>query len=270
MDIKEKISIYYTSLTPIERQICTLILENPEYIIQHSIIEAAQLCHASKSAMLRFAKKLQYQGYSEFKYAMQEYIHKSSQKESSSHQKNTLLYEVAQSFQSTLQSLSELNFDKDLKKIVQDIRDYRYVKVIGIGNSSFCANQLVYSLYSHNKFVDAVTDDVQFTYLANCLNEHYLLIVFSVSASMQTYQKLFQAAKKTNSKIVLITMNNESSLFNMANVVFQLPSHISPLQNSNVLNQIDNRTTLYFFADIISYYYGTYIDGYYDKKIKAD
>ena len=53
------------------------------------------------------------------------------------------------------------------------IRDstYPYVKSIGIGNSAFCANQLVYSLYSHNKFFDAVVDDVQFDYLVNCLNK---------------------------------------------------------------------------------------------------
>ena len=73
MNFKEKISIYYTSLTPTEKKICTKILDNPEIIIEHSIIEAGNLCQTSKSAMLRFAKKLQYRGYSEFKYAIEEY-----------------------------------------------------------------------------------------------------------------------------------------------------------------------------------------------------
>ena len=38
MKFKEKISIYYTSLTPTEKKICTKILDNPEIIIKNSII----------------------------------------------------------------------------------------------------------------------------------------------------------------------------------------------------------------------------------------
>lgn len=72
MKLQEKISIYYTSLTNTERKICTVILDDPTVVSEHSIIEAAELCSTSKSAMLRFAKKLGYTGYSEFKYAVSE------------------------------------------------------------------------------------------------------------------------------------------------------------------------------------------------------
>ncbi len=72
MNLKERISIYYTSLTTTEKRIYTQIMDNPHIIIDHSIIEAGELCHTSKSAMLRFAKKLGYRGYSEFKYAIEE------------------------------------------------------------------------------------------------------------------------------------------------------------------------------------------------------
>lgn len=54
-------------------------MKNPKIITEHSIVEAGNLCNTSKSAMLRFAKKLEYSGYSEFKYAINEYY--SSQKD---------------------------------------------------------------------------------------------------------------------------------------------------------------------------------------------
>lgn len=260
MNFKEKISIYYTSLTPTEKRICTLILDDPHIIIDHSIIDAGNLCQTSKSAMLRFAKKLEYRGYSEFKYAIEEYFKKSNQIQPTLIQNESALHKIASSFCLTIKALSEMNYDQQLKDLAQLIDSYPYVKAIGIGNSAFCANQLVYSLYSHNKFFDAVVDDVQFDYLIHCLDKNYLLIIFSVSGSSASYSHLLKAAHTKGAKVVLISMNNDSPITTYADFKFILPSHVSPLESSKVLKQLDNRTTLYFFADIISYYYGIYLE----------
>lgn len=44
MKLQEKISIHYTSLTNTERKICTVILDDPTVVSEHSIIDAATLC----------------------------------------------------------------------------------------------------------------------------------------------------------------------------------------------------------------------------------
>lgn len=260
MNLKERISIYYTSLTPIEKRIYTEILEDPKIIIEHSIIEAGNLCHASKSAMLRFAKKLGYRGYSEFKYAIEENFHQKDTKEPSLIENESALKQISSSFILTIQAIGQLNYDQQLQQLAADIDRYPYIKSIGIGNSSFCANQLIYSLYSHNKFIDPVLDDVQFSYLANCIDENYLLIIFSVSGSAITYGQLLKKAHLKKAKTVLITMNNDAKITHDFDVVFTLPSNISPLDQTKVLKQLDNRTTLYFFAEIISYYYGLFLE----------
>lgn len=259
MNFKEKISIFYTDLTTTEKRICANILKNPKIITEHSIVEAGNLCNTSKSAMLRFAKKLEYSGYSEFKYAIKEYY--SSQKDYPKKiNDNTLASQIILNFKKTVDQLANLNLDDKLKELSELIDKYQYVKALGIGNSSFCANQLVYSLYSYDKFFDAVTDDVQFSYLKNCLNENYLLIIFSVSGSPTTYLELLKEAKKKNAYVVLITMNNETQLAKYSNMTFYLPSTISYLQDKKILKQFDNRTTLHFFSEVISYYYGFYIE----------
>lgn len=260
MNLKERISIYYTSLTTTEKRIYTQIMDNPNIIIDHSIIEAGNLCHTSKSAMLRFAKKLGYRGYSEFKYAIEESIKKDIQEKPIMMHNKTVLHQISSSFALTIQAIGQLDFDNQLKTLASYIYQFPYIKSIGIGNSAFCAKQLVYSLYSHNQFIEGVTDDVQFNYLENCLNNQYLLIVFSVSASSITYNKLLKTAKNKDSKIILITMNNDSSINQLADMVFTLPSNVAPTSSATVLKQLDNRTTLYFFAEIISYYYGLFLE----------
>ena len=260
MNFKEKISIHYTSLTPTEKRICTMIFDNPQIIIKNSIVEAGVLCHTSKSAILRFAKKLEYRGYSEFKYAVEEYYNKTHNDQPIPNNQETVLQQTSTSYAQTIEALGLLDYEDKLKELASLIDSYTYVKAIGIGNSAFCANQLVYSLYSHNKFFDAVVDDVQFDYLSNCLTQDYLLIIFSVTGSSNTFSKLLKAAKNAGSKIVIISMNNDSPINHYADIQFILPSSISNLQNKIVLNQLDNRTTLYFFSEIISYYYGIYLE----------
>ncbi len=255
MNLKERISIHYTSLTSTEKRIYIQIMNDPHIIINHSIIDAGNLCHTSKSAMLRFAKKLGYRGYSEFKYAIEESIKKDLEDMPCINDNETILHQISSSFALTIQAIGHLNYDNQLQTLASDIDQYPYIKSIGIGNSAFCANQLVYSLYSHNKFIEGVVDSVQFSYLSNCLNKDYLLIIFSVSASSATYKELMKTSKTKGSKIVLITMNNDSSINQFADIVFTLPSNIALTPSSTVLKQLDNRTILYFFAEIISYYY---------------
>ena len=82
------------------------------------------------------------------------------------------------------------------------------------------------------------------------------MIVFSVTGSTTTYQNLFETAKKKHAKTYLITMNQETSLLSLADQSIVLPStHIS--DRDHTLFQIDNRTILYNFAEVVSYYYAT-------------
>ena len=173
MNLKEKISIYYTNLTPTEKRICTLIMKDPSIIIEHNIIEAGELCQTSKSAMLRFAKKLEYRGYSEFKYSVEEY-YKNENVDNVENTQNTILSQISNNYALTINQIGNSSYDGQLQELAQLLDEYPYVKSLGIGNSSFCASQLVYSLYSYNKFFEAVTDQPQFTYLNNCLSKDYL------------------------------------------------------------------------------------------------
>ena len=66
--------------------------------IDHSIIEAGNLCHTSKSAMLRFAKKLGYRGYSEFKYAIEESTKKDLEATPLINHNETILHQISSSF----------------------------------------------------------------------------------------------------------------------------------------------------------------------------
>ena len=117
MNFKEKISIHYTSLTPTEKRICTMIFDNPQIIIKNSIVEAGVLCHTSKSAILRFAKKLEYRGYSEFKYAVEEYYNKTHNDQPIPNNQETVLQQISTSYAQTIEALGLLDYEDKLKEL---------------------------------------------------------------------------------------------------------------------------------------------------------
>lgn len=257
MKLQEKISIYYTSLTNTERKICTVILDDPTVVSEHSIIDAAELCSTSKSAMLRFAKKLGYSGYSEFKYAVSESFTKEKKE---SPKINNIYQEIVHSYSQTIDELSKLNYDEQLSLLATQIDQYEHVESIGIENSSFCAKQLEYSLFAHNKYIGDATDREEIKCLTQCITKDYLIIIFSVSGASDTYGKLVKAASLKKAKVVLITMNPDNALQKYVNTSFVLPSTMHLLKDTKVLKQLDNRTTMHFFAEVISYYYGLYLE----------
>lgn len=257
MKLQEKISIYYTSLTNTERKICTVILDDPTVVSEHSIIDAATLCGTSKSAMLRFAKKLGYSGYSEFKYAVGESFIKEEKQNTES---GNIYQEIVSSYSQTITELSKQDYNIQLTLLAEYIDQYKYVEVIGIGNSSFCAKQLKYSLFSHNKYIGDATDREEIKCLTQCITKDYLIIIFSVSGALDTYGKLVKAASQKKARAVLITMNPDNALEKYVNTSFVLPSTMHLLKDTKVLKQLDNRTTMHFFAEVISYYYGLYLE----------
>lgn len=254
MNLEDRISIYYTALTKSERRVYLAILENPTVIIGHSIQEASAQYNVSIASIQRFIKKVGYHGYSEFKLDVTKFIR---EKHSLRDDKpETRLSRIMNGYIQTLDVLKKMNLEKKINFLVSNMHSHKIIKAIGIGNSALSAEQLVYSMYSEDLFIEPVQDQIKVNYLKNVLTDEYFLIIFSITGSSVTYNNLFTAAKKNNAKTFLITMNQESPLLSNADDFVVLPStHIQNMDD--IPYRVDNRTILYNFAEVISYYYAT-------------
>lgn len=254
MDLEDRISLYYTSLTKSEKKVYQAVLKNPLDITKNSIQKAADELNVSVSSIQRFVGKVGYSGYTEFKLALEEQL---KHKKESEHGKikNPIIHAYIRSFK----LLENLDLQSFLKPLVLDLKKYSNVKSVGNGNTALSAKQLAYSLYSEDKFIDTVDTSIKIEYLANAVNKDNLIIVFSVTGPMDTYEDLFIQAKKHGSKTYLITMNQESNLIKYANHTIVLPStHVENSDSS--LHRVDSRAVLYVFAEMISYYYANGFD----------
>ncbi|APX71299.1 MurR/RpiR family transcriptional regulator [Companilactobacillus allii] len=254
MNLEERIGIYYTSLTKSEKDVYQAVLNNPEVIVDKSIQEAAISYNVSPASIQRFVKRVGYRGYTEFKLDVEDIIAQNNNKDSSTG--NSKLSGIIDAYLKTFKTLRDMDIDNVMYQLANDIKKYDIVKALGIGNSALSAEQLVYSMYSEEKFIEAIPDKIKIDYLENCLTDKYLLIIFSVTGSTITYEKLMQTAQKKHIKVYLITMNQETPLLKYTDNSIILPS--TNIRNTdNSLYRVDNRTILYSFAEVISYYYAS-------------
>ena len=74
MNPLELITLHEQSFTKSDIKVRNFVLDNLEIITARSIDIIAEKAGVSKSALLRFCKKLGYEGYSEFKYEVSKYL----------------------------------------------------------------------------------------------------------------------------------------------------------------------------------------------------
>jgi DNA-binding MurR/RpiR family transcriptional regulator len=70
MKVILKIKEMFNDFTTTEEKIANYILNNKEKVIQLSVKELAQAADSSPASVVRFCKKINYQGYQDFKIAL--------------------------------------------------------------------------------------------------------------------------------------------------------------------------------------------------------
>lgn len=253
MDPIQKISVNYNSLTFTEKKTCNLIVKNPEIVIDNPIAEAAEIYGVSPSSILRLAKKLEYKGYSEFRYALEAF----KDKEEKGYTENTTANKVIHTYQHTLEDMPSFIEEEKLIELVKLMHQYR-LRTVGIGNSSLPAKQLVYSLYAEGKWAECISDTVRINFIEDSITEEDFIIVFSVSGKSIS-SGIIESWRKKGTKVVMITANPQAETRHAYDLVFVVPSlPLTVLQKDATPKYLENRSIFYIFIDIIMSYYLIY------------
>lgn len=140
MDIFLLIKSALPQLTRQEKIVADSLLEFPELVVEKNITSLAQSIGVSRNTVTRFCKTLGFQGYTEFKYAVNAYFAQKIDRNSSSSSINLMI----ESYKQMLDQLIATNLN--LKKLAEQILQSVSIKIVATGKSSPCADQLKYNL----------------------------------------------------------------------------------------------------------------------------
>ncbi|SFT83190.1 DNA-binding transcriptional regulator, MurR/RpiR family, contains HTH and SIS domains [Kosakonia arachidis] len=204
-----------TSLNNLEMMVYHYVVKNRDKVMYMTIRELANAADVSTTTVLRFCRKLNCEGYSEFRIRFKLYLEQNALP-----QPNFGASEVISFFK----SVNNDDFDSLLNKAVDIILSSERVIFVGAGTSGALAKYGARFFSNIGKFSNHI-DDPYFP-VTNDMAKNALAIVLSVSGETEEILRFAGQFSLHHCKVLSITSHEQSRLAKLAD--FNLSWHIPP------------------------------------------
>ena len=215
------------SLNTLEFEVYSYIVKNTEKIDKMTIRELASETHVSTTIIMQFCKKMNCNGWSEFKIRLK--MSKASNLEPVSQFETLINFDYLNKLQSEA-------FINDIEKAANLICDAQIVFLIGAGTSGILAKYASKHFSDMGKFC-AFNDEVFFP-IPQGDYSNYAIVVLSVSGETPSMISQVARFKDLNASVISLTNTLNNPLASMADIA--LSYNIPPVfVNPNHLQKVD-------------------------------
>lgn len=202
MDLMENIQLKRSSLTKNEDKACEKICEDLKLVQNCSIQELSERIGVAKTTIMRFAQKMGYSGYSEFKYAVINYVNSSVQQDRAEEDPLTHAENV---YADTIRLIHHTCDESAMMRIAEKIIHAENVYLAGMINSEVSALQMYYSLLMFGIRATVLNSAEAVRSVDLCVGRNDLIILYSVSGKSRVIRPLSDLKENTGCEIILIT-----------------------------------------------------------------
>lgn len=219
----------YESLSNSEKQVADYVLAHAEETVNLTMANLSRQARVSEPTVVRFCRKLAYNGYQDFKIALakgsayteetlkiihEEVKAKDSMKEIS----NKVIHSHILAMQ---QTFSMIHYEK-LEQFLDMILQAKHLDFFGLGGSGTVAidveNKFIRTGINTRCCIDA---HIQLMWTA-LRGEQDMIVIFSNSWMTKHFDKVMRLARKNGVKLVLITSGVNTVLTKQADLTFQI------------------------------------------------
>lgn len=224
--IEFKIKKYYSSLTKSEKKAADFVINNINHIKLMSIVEVSEAADISQPTIIRFVRKIGYEGYREFRFALASDI--SENKESSplygfdigksdkiEEIPSKIIATAIDKMENTLKSISVEQYRLAVEAIIKAEK----VVIFYVENSVVAAYDLMTKLVYLGINCLVYDDYYLQSVSANSLNEKDLAIAISYSGCSKNTVDVIKIAKHKNAVTMVITNFGSSVISKYADIV---------------------------------------------------
>ena len=215
----------YSNFTTVEKKIADYIFEVGEKMLEKSAQEVASEIGSSSAALVRFSRKLGYDGFSQLKqklsasYAVDEddedYYKEVNDSETPSSIKNKLKVRVNHMVETTNAALS----DDEIMAAVALIDEAESIFVFGIGASSMVAQDIFQKFSRIGKQVFFIQDAHLFVSSLSISDRKTIFIGISMKGETKEVIELARVVRGMEIPIIAITSREESTLGQMSDYI---------------------------------------------------
>lgn len=209
------------------KSLARYILENHEEVINLSVQELSDLSNTSCASIVRYAKRLGYEGYAELKLELAK--DDSDQLElinaviDESDNPYTLVKKAYINNMSALEKAYRLVNPMVVQDAVKAIDQANTIYVVGLGGSSIAAQDLMQKFNRIGKNIKYYGDYHLLISSLTCMQENDVLVAISYSGSTKEVLYAAKLAKQHGGKIVAITQYRQNTLSKLSDYVLYVP-----------------------------------------------
>lgn len=231
----DAITAAYSTLNSTQKRIADVILKNGARCRHLSAREVAEECGCGSATVVRFARKLNYEGFTDLKFHIRnaasdapvDDITLSSGEKTESMKQKALMY-AALSLRATVERVDENALDHAARAISAA----SCVQLCATGSAGGVAMTACSQLLSFGIRASFPSDELQQLRSAACLRPGDVLIGINYNNSAKSVTDAFMTAKKAGAATILITAVKGGIISRYADLVFYTPAR----QPNNSLN----------------------------------
>ena len=239
----DKIASQMNTFSPVNQKIASFVINNKQDIGFASVLTLSEKVNVSKASIVRFAQALGFDGFNQFKQAIQEELKKQLSPYSNilfndlellskEKQLKKLVANERMNLNKTLSSIDVLT----VMKIIEHMEKADKIFVSGFGGNGPVAKKFIHSLQIiTDKRIEVVTGAVSdFSPALSSLAKNDLVFILTLPKYSAENFHLAKYVKKKQGILCLLIDSPECPLYNMADAVLLCESNSLTLANSYV------------------------------------
>ena len=227
MSVISKMKEMQGELTAKEKKISKYILQHLDKIVYMNTYQIADKCKVSQASVVRFAKKLGYSGFPEFKISfgrdmgrrdVEEKINFIYEDIQETDELDDLIKKIVYANSNIIQDTYSILDTNTVKEAVEIIKNARKIFILGAGYSGIVAKDFHYKLgeLGMNSICEA-DYHIQLASIST-LNENDVVFVISQGGKTVDIYNLVKEAKKRKVKIISVTQMSSNPIRDLADI----------------------------------------------------
>lgn len=233
-----------TKFSDTDHTIYTYFTEHLRQAIYMNLAELANVLYTSNATIVRFCKKLGFQGYNEFKYEVRRQL---EQKEEITISSQDLINRSLATFRDNLDAI-------DIAKL-EEIRDIictrRSLYIYGSGLSSIPAKYLQTILTTLDYPCILIEWRNLLEGITYTISKNSILFVITTHGDAGRYQSIFEQARKRGCTLILITCEETSVLSSYCDITIQTNDQSREFHNIDINPRIGILTVIQILIEMV-------------------
>ena len=217
----QKIRTHYSEMGPAEKKIADFVTGNINDIMATSISELAELCECGDATVVRFSRRLGFEGYQALKIAIAGDLGSASTI-SSEIEKSDSCYEIfskrINDIAVALNNTQAVLDAEALEKAAKTIMNAKRIVVFGLGNSAAVASDAAHKFLRLGLNAQACTDNHLQAIIASHIDRQSVAVAISHSGSSKDIVEALRLSKIGGAATIAITNYGSSPIVEAADI----------------------------------------------------